>query len=510
MDLVMVSSCKSGQVNTSRLLDVHSLSILREVRPDLENQNMMGNLPLDLIADILSRLPVKYVLRLRCVSKAWRSLIGDPDFIKLHLRHSLESRTNHTLILKSSDLYAADLACLGPFAKLEHPLMSYNHGVKILGSCNGLLCIRNIVEDMAIWNPYTRKHQVLPSLSSCNAYVYGFGYDTVSDDYKVVKIMQLGGVDGKALESEVKICSLKRLAWRRIPDIPCIFSFPGVNGVFASGALHWVLTHKVQLSEENVIVALDLAAEKYREIPQPEYIDKRFQLDVGVLGGCLCAIANYDDVRVDLWVMKEYGLKESWTRLFSVAREEVIGPLRYVKPLAYSRSGDQVLLEHNSMNHFWYDLKERKANDVWFDDMRFSCETEICLQSLVSLYVNRRQLNREDNGDIQKILMNMFWIRLGMISCQRGSNWCYSQVKKRRMAAGVEKIYLADPHPLACLFRRFDIRDVFYVANPSLATSNGASEAQQGEGSNPEAAKPMVLSFRLQIATLIHSRRILV
>ena len=128
---------------------------------------MMANLPLHLIADILSRLPVKQLLCFRCVSKLWRSLIDDTDFIKLHLRHSLKSHTNHTLILKNSHLHAADLAFLGSFAKLDHPLMSYNHGVNILGSCNGLLCIRNIIEDMAIWNPFTRKHQVLPSLSSC-------------------------------------------------------------------------------------------------------------------------------------------------------------------------------------------------------------------------------------------------------------------------------------------------------------------------------------------------------
>ncbi|XVE87676.1 hypothetical protein DITRI_Ditri19aG0006900 [Diplodiscus trichospermus] len=362
----------------------------------------MANLPLDSIADILSRLPVKRLLCFRCVSKLWRSLIDDQDFIKLHLRHSVDSHTNHTLILKNSELHAADLACLGPFAKLEHPLMSYNHEIKILGSCNGLLFIRNIVEDMAIWNPSTRKHRVLPSLGSCNGYVYGFGHDPISDDYKVVKIMHLGRVDGKPLETEVKVCSLKRNRWRKIQDIPCVFSFPGAKGVFASGALHWVLTQKLQLSEETVIVALDLGSESYREVPQPEYKDKIFQLNVGVLGGSLCAMANYDDVRVDLWIMKEYGVKDSWTRLFSVASEEVIGPLRSVKPLAYSKSGDQVLLEHDNFNLFWYDLKKKQTDDVWAPGMP-PCHAEICLQSLVSLKVNSRQHNAEDNKDIKKM-----------------------------------------------------------------------------------------------------------
>ncbi|TYI23689.1 hypothetical protein ES332_A06G182300v1 [Gossypium tomentosum] len=364
---------------------------------------MKANLSLDLIADILSRLPVKHLLCLRCVSKLWRSLIGDPDFINLHLRHSLDSRTNHTLILKNTDLHAADLASLGPFAKLEHPLMSYNHGVEIQGSCNGLLCIRNIVEDMAIWNPSTRKYQVLPYLGSCKGYVCGFGHDPIADDYKVVKIIQLGGADGKPLESEVKVCSLKRNRWRKIQDIPCVSSFPVANGVFASGALHWILTQKLDLSEENTIVALDLATESFREVPQPECERMIYQLNVGVLGGCLCVVANHGDARVDLWVMKEYGVKESWTILFSLASEDVIGSLRFLKPLAYSSCGNQVLLEHDKINLFWYDLEKKKADDVWVPGMPFSYETEVCLQSLVSLNVKRRKQNGEDNRDIKKM-----------------------------------------------------------------------------------------------------------
>lgn len=361
---------------------------------------MMGNLPLDPISDILSRLPVKHLLRFRCVSKLWRSLIDNPDFIKLHLRHSCSSHSNQTLIFKSSDLHAADLSCLAAFAKLEHPLMSYNHGIKIFGSCDGLLCICNIVEDMAIWNPSTRKYQLLPSLGSCNRYVYGFGHDPIADDYKVVKIIQ----PRKALESEVKVYSLKRNRWRKILDIPRVFSFPRSNGVYARGALHWVLTRKDQLPEENVIVALDLGSENYREVQQPEYEHERFQLDVGVLGGCLCAIANYHDVRVDVWLMKEYGVNESWSRLFSIAKEEIIGSLRFVKPLAYSRNGDQVLLEHDNIDLFWYDVKkEKKVDDVRVPGVHFSHETEVCLQSLVSLNVDRRQHNGEDDEDFKKM-----------------------------------------------------------------------------------------------------------
>ncbi|KAK7259382.1 hypothetical protein RIF29_24989 [Crotalaria pallida] len=42
----------------------------------------------DLIIEILSWLPVKSLLQFRCVCKTWKSLISNPNFVKLHLRRS--------------------------------------------------------------------------------------------------------------------------------------------------------------------------------------------------------------------------------------------------------------------------------------------------------------------------------------------------------------------------------------------------------------------------------------
>ncbi|BAU01233.1 hypothetical protein VIGAN_11042400 [Vigna angularis var. angularis] len=45
-------------------------------------------LPDDLIPEILSWLPVKNLMRLRCVSMTWNSLIMNPYFVKLYLKKS--------------------------------------------------------------------------------------------------------------------------------------------------------------------------------------------------------------------------------------------------------------------------------------------------------------------------------------------------------------------------------------------------------------------------------------
>ncbi|KAK7293164.1 hypothetical protein RJT34_16025 [Clitoria ternatea] len=53
-------------------------------------------LPQQLIIEILSWVPVKDLMRFRCVSKSWKSLIFDPTLVKLHLERS--SKNTHIIL----------------------------------------------------------------------------------------------------------------------------------------------------------------------------------------------------------------------------------------------------------------------------------------------------------------------------------------------------------------------------------------------------------------------------
>lgn len=71
---------------------------------------MTGSLPLDIISYILSRLPVKSLLRFKCVSKSWCSLISYPQFIRMNLNVAIaDSYVKHQrqrLILISPSLHS--------------------------------------------------------------------------------------------------------------------------------------------------------------------------------------------------------------------------------------------------------------------------------------------------------------------------------------------------------------------------------------------------------------------
>ncbi|GKF33083.1 hypothetical protein Tco_0106283, partial [Tanacetum coccineum] len=53
------------------------------------------------------------------------------------------------------------------------------------------------------------------------------------------------------------------------------------------------------------------------EVMQPVYDKGEKDLKLGALGHGLCVAGSYRDDHVDLWVMKVYGVKDSWTILDS-------------------------------------------------------------------------------------------------------------------------------------------------------------------------------------------------
>ncbi|XP_059629554.1 F-box protein CPR1-like [Cornus florida] len=254
-------------------------------------------------------------------------------------------------------LNCIEIDSLDHSVNLDNPIKSGESGESkirlIQGSCNGLLCLTskfsNLEELIALWNPSTRKHQMLlvalieltRERSTYRAIVFGFGYDCVHDDYK----------------SQVEFMAI-------IEDFPYYLWYLAEKGEFASGALHWVVRPKPESHKSRLITAFDLGDKEYRLVPQPDYSVVNLHMNVVVLEGCLCLVCNYVSVHVDIWVMKEYGVKESWTKLFSIAQPTTIEKFDWVWPLAYSHSHTKVLMEQDNKRLLWYDLEKKTVEYI--------------------------------------------------------------------------------------------------------------------------------------------------
>ncbi|KAB2015377.1 hypothetical protein E1A91_D08G021400v1 [Gossypium mustelinum] len=366
----------------------------------------MARLPHEMTSDILCRLSVKDLLRFRSVSKPWCRTIDDPYFIKLHLSHSLKTNTNLSLILSHGEdnFFSVNCALFETTQRLNHPFGEQRKTLQILGSCNGLLALVDDRDRIFLWNPSTRKFQVLPfseiGFSSPSSTYYGFGYDPISDDYKLIRMVQSHGNNDEYFHSEAKVYSLRSNCWRRIKDVCFYHKFSREFGFLANNALHWMV-FKTPQSRNQELVGFDLGSEEFRFLELPECrLDKVLWFHINAVGGDICLTSTYretDNVVVDVWIMKEYGVKQSWFKLISWKEPHFMPWSTVALPLALAKDGGKVLffIEYKWFNRgrrvdsfVWYDLRSQEVENVVIRDIPTSFEVNWYVDSLVPLNSN--------------------------------------------------------------------------------------------------------------------------
>lgn len=344
-------------------------------------------LPPEVITDILSRLPTKSLLRFRCVSKPWCCLIGSQDFIKIHLKQSVKTGSNLSLLLGCLGIYSVHVDSLDCARYLNPPFSCSDFS----NSCNGLILV--LAKMPYIWNPSTGKYKELPACSVeyplgvevFSAFeAYAFAYNSETDDYLVVRVVEFKRFDSTWICSEARIYSLKYNTWKTRSYFPYQLPYKRVWGVHVDGVLHTAV--KIQPPADSLfsIMAFDIRNETHYVVPKPVLADMNAEFNLEVLGGCLCLLHPKKRYRMDIWVMKEYGTKESWCKLFTIA-PPLIKPYLSLCPLLYSQDGTKVLLNHDDKRLIWYDLKKKTVTDVSVKALPFLFYAEVCTESLVAV-----------------------------------------------------------------------------------------------------------------------------
>lgn len=316
---------------------------------------LIRDLPEDVVMEILSRLPVKSLMRFKCVNKAWYFLIRNPDFIAKHLFWATsDKRHRRSLLNREHEITRTPWVSLHSNETLEVSryvdLLQFFPGdvgeLDVFGPCNGILCLfgvhaelNNDVGDrgprdgLVLWNPATRESKTLPiiqrpaEMSTTFSICLGFGLDPRTGDLKVIRILNFN-----FLRCQVEVYSLRTDSWRVINtsvnpkyDINCP-RFPsylsGVHYWWAFERGGWVPSAKAR----RLILSFDMSNEVFQEIALPPLTKRTSFEAIAVINDSVALISERNHFIdsggkfYDIRVMNESGEERTWTLMFTVGR----------------------------------------------------------------------------------------------------------------------------------------------------------------------------------------------
>ena len=241
--------------------------------------DFLQKIPIDLVIDIFSRLPLKSIARCRCISKRWASFLRRSDFTELFLTKSLARpqllfacRTQRELLFFSSPQLQHPDENLSTITANHHVSFPLESFYDISTPVNGFVCIRDdlLLKERktqelvsVICNPSTRQCFPLPKMNidplvKKSTLVRSFlGYDPIEKQHKVLAMIKR--YDTVVDHQVLTLRGSGNMTWRKaecgIPHFP-----PNPDSICIRGVLYYAARAS---SGGYMIVCFDVRSEKY-------------------------------------------------------------------------------------------------------------------------------------------------------------------------------------------------------------------------------------------------------
>ncbi|KAI3831167.1 hypothetical protein MKW92_047305 [Papaver armeniacum] len=357
----------------------------------------------DILREILSRLPVKSLMRFKCVSKHWQfSICQDQGLIDLHFTRSKQRCSDLFIVVprhEKVDPFRSRMLSLGLYTSAGAKEYTYQrafmlanlfesrtlvekseqkpfHYTEILIPVNGLICFVNRnIDSVCILNPSTR--ELTPWIASsfrgnkrynftAEMRTYCFGFDPATKQHKVVCIR-------KVRASETYICEVLTVGentWRRIDEKPPLFcSSLQVSSVYSNGFIYWGDRY---CGIPRYLNVFDVGLEKFKVIKVPTEITEQCKYPRGGLvgsygplhsllevGGHIGLVHRWTDKVVKLWICEDddtcNGSYSNWNEV------NIELPFRWCGSVKNSRSAyfhgvageDRIIIESYPSDFMW-------------------------------------------------------------------------------------------------------------------------------------------------------------
>ncbi|KAF2921810.1 hypothetical protein DAI22_07g062500 [Oryza sativa Japonica Group] len=376
----------------------------------MHDSSNSGILPLDVLFDVLVRLPAKELCCLRVICQAWRSLTSDPLFIKAHAAHHRQPLLLATFRDDEAHVHIMDL--VGNVLKT----IGIPVGHKVLCTHLDLVCVATNWNSCRVLNPATGAVYDLPENPAeehmyhahlCKPYTsFAFG------QYKVLRMFNRPGFTDLELPQLCEVFTVKggtgqgHAHWRGKQSRQFFVEMQKANsGVVVNGVVYFLMDALYDAMiisglgagiHPDFIFSFDLETEEWREDIQgpisssfvfdgdfdpQEYFSIWHQLCLAELKGYLVHHQRFCST-MDLWFLTDYETR-AWVKEYSIQTESFIPVLEYdVKPLLVLDDGRILIWLGSTGLLLIYDPRTSSFAEV---KMRHLAEVGMYTGSLLSL-----------------------------------------------------------------------------------------------------------------------------
>ncbi|KAE9456145.1 hypothetical protein C3L33_11957, partial [Rhododendron williamsianum] len=227
-------------------------------------------------------------------------------------------------------------------------------------------------------------------------FVLGFGAHPTTHDYKVVRIVHQKYPYEHEFQPLVELYTQGTESWRQLGSTfpPYCFIEYEASQAFVSGAVNWIATDpRVSPGYRPLIVSFDMRAETFSVLMLPPALadEKPASLSVKLFRESLVVLCEQQtgNNAYCIWVMKEYGVPESWTKLFSfkvnlpIELDRALGVGEIGKVLLSTR--DELLLSSGDNRLLSYDTVTKAVTDTKIRGCSSGFRVEPFMETLVSV-----------------------------------------------------------------------------------------------------------------------------
>ena len=293
---------------------------------------------IDLIIEILLRLPLKSIARCRCVSKLLASILVRLDFTDSFLASSL---SRPQVLFACQKQYKNDVIFYFSTPQPQNPdensstiVANYHMSFpfdspSLCSAVSGFVCtddlriIKGRKTPRRVWvicNPSTGQSFTLPKMKTRKRiWIRCFlGYDPIEKQHKALamtsqvtkaedhQVLTLGGTD--------------KLAWRRIECGIPQYGYPGPHNICINGLLYFKAKAKYSSNGQDIIVCFDVRSEKYNFVKVMKRVVHPAAALVNYNGKLASVISQspshyiFDTTRsFEMWVLQD-SEKHEWSK----------------------------------------------------------------------------------------------------------------------------------------------------------------------------------------------------